>query len=55
MDIPQDIIDNVIAAVGYDDTHVLPSRKLFSRITLKSDQLETSQDIHHFLVENPVI
>jgi hypothetical protein len=65
MDIPQDIIDNVIAAVG-DDTRVLkqctlvsfsffhPSRKqLFSRIILRNDQ--TSQGIHHFLVENPVI
>jgi hypothetical protein len=33
---------------------LLPSRKqLFSRIILKNDQ--TSQGIHHFLVENPVI
>ena len=65
MDIPQDIIDSVIAAVG-DDTRLLkqctlvsssflrPSRKqLFSRITLKSDQ--TSLAIHQFLVQNPII
>jgi hypothetical protein len=67
MDIPQDIIDNVIAAVGdSDDTRLLkqctlvsssfllPSRKqLFSRITLRSDQ--TCHGIHYFLVQNPVI
>jgi hypothetical protein len=65
MEIPQDIIDNVIAAVG-DDTHslkqcslvsssfLLPSRKqLFSTITISSD--ETCQGIHQFLVQNPVI
>jgi hypothetical protein len=65
MEIPQDIIDNVIAAVG-DDTRVLkectlvsssfllPSRKqLFSRITLKSDQ--SCQGIHQFLVKNLAI
>ena len=65
MDIPQDIIDNVIAAVG-DDKHLLKqcalvsssfllsSRKqLFSRISLKSDK--TCQGIHQFLVQNPVI
>jgi hypothetical protein len=65
MDIPQDIIDSVIAAVG-DDTRVLkqctlvsssfflPSRKqLFSRITLRSDK--SYQGIHQFLVQNPVI
>ena len=65
MDIPQDIIDSVIAAVG-NDTNLLkqctlvsssflrPSRKqLFSRITLKSDQ--TSRAIHQFLVQNPII
>jgi hypothetical protein len=65
MDIPQDIIYNVIAAVD-DDTRVLkqcalvsssfllPSRKqLFSRITLSSDQ--TCHGIHQFLVQNPVI
>ena len=64
LEIPQDIIDNVIAAVG-DDKHVLkqcalvsssfllPSRKqLFSRITLSS---ENCQGIHQFLVQNPVI
>ena len=65
VEIPQDIIDSVIAAVG-DDAHLLktcalvsssfllPSRKhLFSRITLKSDQ--TCQGIHQFFVQNPVI
>ena len=65
MDIPQDIIDNVIAAVG-DDRDLLkkcalvsssflhPSRKqLFSRITLTNDR--TSQNIHHVFVQNPVI
>ena len=64
VDIPQDIIDSVIAAVG-DDTHLLkqcslvsssfllPSRKhLFSRITIKSD--ETCERIHQLLVQNPV-
>ena len=64
MDIPQDIIDNIIAAV--DDKRVLkqcalvsskcllPSRKqLFSRITLRNDQ--SCWWIHHFLVQNPVI
>jgi hypothetical protein len=65
MDIPQDIIDNVIAAVGDDmrvlkkctlvsSSFLLPSRKqLFSRITLKSDQ--TCLGIHQFLIQNPVI
>jgi hypothetical protein len=65
LEIPQDIIDNVIAAVGNDrrvlkqcalvsSSFLLPSRKLlFSRITLRSDQ--TSQRIHQFLVQNPVI
>ena len=65
MDIPQDIIDNVIAAVD-DDTDLLkqcslvsssfllPSRKrLFSRITLRSDEI--CQGIHQLLVQNPVI
>ena len=65
IDIPQDIIDNVIAALG-DDTHslkqcslvsssfLLPSRKyLFSRITIRSD--ETCQGIHQLLVQNPVM
>jgi hypothetical protein len=66
MDIPQDIIDNVIIAAVGNDTRLLkqctlvsssfliPSRKqLFSRITLRSDQ--TCHGIHQFLVQNPVI
>jgi hypothetical protein len=65
MEIPQDIIDSVIAAVGDDkrllkqcalvsSSFLLPSRKqLFSRITLSSD--EKCQGIHQFLVQNPVI
>ena len=65
IDIPQDIIDSVIAAVG-DDTQLLkqcslvstsfllPSRKhLFSRITIKND--ETFQEFHQFFVQNPVV
>ena len=65
MDIPQDIIDKVIAAVG-DDTRLLkqctlvsssfllPSRKqLFSKVSLENDQF--CQGIHEFLVQNPVI
>jgi hypothetical protein len=65
MEIPQDIIDNVIAAVG-DDSHLLkqcslvsssflfPSRKqLFSTISIGSDK--TCQGIHQFLVQNPFI
>ena len=65
VEIPQDIIDNVIVAVG-DDTHLLkqctlvsssfllPSRKqLFSRITLRNDQ--TCQGIYQLLIRNPVI
>ena len=65
MEIPQDIIDNVIAAVG-DDKHLLqqcalvsssfllPTRKqLFSKITLSNGQ--KCQRIHQFLVQNPVI
>jgi hypothetical protein len=65
VEIPQDVIDNVIAAVD-DDTDLLkqcalvsssflrPSRKqLFSRISLTSDQ--TCQGIHQLLVQNPVI
>ena len=65
MEIPQDIIDNVIAEVG-DDTHLLKKcslvsssflfstrRKLFSRISLTSDQ--TCQGILQVLVQNPVI
>ena len=65
MEIPQEIIDNVIAAVGFQprvlkqcalvsSSFLLPSRKqLFSRITLGSDQI--IQGIHSFLVQNPVI
>ena len=65
IDIPQDIIDKVIAAVG-DDTDLLkkctlvsssfllPSRKeLFSRVSLESDKF--CQGIYKFLVKNPVI
>ena len=65
VELPQDIIDNIIAAGG-DDTDFLkqcslvsssflhPSRKhLFSRITLGSD--ETCQGIHQFLIQNPVV
>ena len=64
-EIPQDIIDNIIAAVG-DDTRLLkqctlvsssfllPSRKqLFSRIIINCDQ--TCQGIHQFFIQNPVI
>jgi hypothetical protein len=64
--IPQDIIDNVIAAVGSDDKYLLkqcavvsssfllPSRKqLFSKISLSGDQ--ASQRLHQFLVKNPVL
>ena len=63
--IPQDIIYNVIAAVG-DDKHLLqqcalvsssfllPTRKqLFSGITLSNAQ--SCRGIHQFLVQNPVI
>ena len=65
MDIPQDIINNVIAAVG-DDTRLLkqcalvsssfllPSRKqLFSKISIGSDQ--SCQRVHQILVQNPAI
>ena len=65
VELPQDIIDSVIAAVG-NDTHslkqcslvsssfLLPSRKhLFSKITIRSD--ETCQGIQQLLVRNPVI
>jgi hypothetical protein len=65
MDIPQDIIDNIIAAFG-DDTcslkqcslvsssFLLPSRKrLFSKIDFRSDQI--CDRIHQFLVQNPLI
>ena len=65
VEIPQDIIYNIIAAVGDDkrllkqcslvsSSFLLPSRKqLFSRITLRSDK--TCQGIHQLLVQNPVI
>ena len=65
VEIPQEIIDSVIAAVG-NDTKLLkqctlvsssflrPSRKqLFSRIILSSDQI--CQGIYHLLVQNPVM
>ena len=65
VEIPQDIVDSIIAEVG-DDTHLLKQyslvsssflfscrRKLFSKITLRSD--ETSQGIHQLLVQNPII
>ena len=63
MDIPQDIIDSVIAAVGDDkrllkkcalvsSSFLLPSRKqLFSKITIGSAKL--CERIHHILVQNP--
>ena len=65
MDIPQDIIDNVIAAVG-DNTRLLkqcslvsssflfPSRKrLFSKIIIRNDEI--CEGIHQLLIENPFI
>jgi hypothetical protein len=65
LEIPQDIIDSIIAEVG-DDTDLLkqcslvsssfllPSRKhLFSRITLRSEQ--TCHGIYLILTQNPVI
>ena len=67
VEIPQDIIDNVIAAVG-NDTHLLkkcslvsssfllPARKkLFSRISFRSDQTCRWQGILQVLVQNPDI
>ena len=63
--IPQDIIDNVIEAVGDDrrllkecalvsSSFLLPCRKrLFSKLCLSRDQ--TCQRLHQFLVENPVV
>ena len=63
--VPQDIIDNVIAAVGNDmrllkqctlvsSSFLLPSRKqLFSRISLRNTR--TCQGIHQLLVQNPII
>ena len=65
INIPQEIIDYIIAAVGDDSrslkqcslvssSFLLPSRKqLFSRITLGSDL--ACQMIHQFLVQNLVI
>lgn len=68
-EIPQDIIDNVIAAVGdnrrllkqcalVSTSFLLPSRKrLFSNIFL-TDELETSQknqNLHQLFVQNPVM
>ena len=67
MEIPQDIIDNVIAVAGdLDDRNLLkqcslvsssfllPSRKhLFSRITIRSD--ESCEGILQLLIQNPVI
>ena len=65
IDIPQDIIDNVVAAVGNDrcllkkcalvsSSFLRPSRKqLFSKITLNRD--ESCQRIHQVLIQNPVI
>ncbi|KIM92278.1 hypothetical protein PILCRDRAFT_762268 [Piloderma croceum F 1598] len=63
--IPQDIINNIIEAVG-DDSHLLkkcalvsssfllPSRKhLFSKNFLRDDQ--ACQRLHQFLVENPIV
>ena len=65
VELPQDIIDNVIAAVG-DDTHLLKQcslvsssflrsarKHLFSRITISS--VETCDGIHQLLVQNPLI
>ena len=62
--IPQDIIDNVIAAVNdkallkqcalVSSSFLLPSRKqLFSEIPLK--YARSVQGLHRFLVQNPVI
>jgi hypothetical protein len=65
VEIPQDIIDSIIAVVGDDarllkkcslvsSSFLLPCRKqLFSRITLRNDK--TCKGIHEFLVQNPVI
>jgi len=63
--IPQDIIDNVVEAVGNNkcvlkrcalvsSSFLRPSRKqLFSKISLRSDR--DSKRFHQFLVQNPVI
>jgi hypothetical protein len=68
VEIPQDIIDSIIAAVDDDydgirllktcalvsSSFLLPSRKrLFSRLYLRSEK--ACQTIHQFLVENPVV
>ena len=65
MDIPQDIIDNVITAVGDDNrllkkcalvssSFLLPSRKqLFSKISLRSRQ--GCKRLHQIFVRNPAI
>ena len=66
VEIPQDIIDNVIAALGNDkrslkqcalvsSSFLLPSRKqLFYSIRFESTD-EGCQRLHQFLVQNPVI
>jgi hypothetical protein len=66
VEIPQDIIDNVIAAVGnykpslnqcalVSSSFLLPSRKqLFHSISFGHDD-EASQRLHQVLVQNPVI
>ena len=65
LEIPQDIIDSVIVAVGEDtrllkqcalvsSSFLLPSRKqLFSRITLRD--AKTCEGIHRFLDQNSII
>ena len=65
VEIPQDIIDSVIAAAGEDtrllkqcalvsSSFFLPSRKqLFSRITLRNDK--TCQRIHQIFAQNPIL
>ena len=63
--IPQDIIDNIIEAVGDDkrllkkyalvsSSFLLPCRKrLFSKVSL--GRIEICEEFHQFLVENPVV
>ena len=67
VEIPQDIIDNIIETLAVDDyddgrflkrcavvssSFLLPCRKhLFSKLSLRFD--ETCQSLHQFLVENP--
>jgi len=65
VEIPQDIIDNIIAEVGDDEcllqkcalvssSFLCPSRKqLFSKISIRSGK--TCQRIHQIFVQNPVI